>query len=221
MQFLGIKKWCSANIFPDTKQKHVCWKLCIVRKIFCCVSYILFSLPNEVSVNPVIFVPFFCWLWVFLLENLKSKKLWWCPLERLGKYKKVYTRNNIFKKRISNMRFWIIYILVQISFFFLGLLLGVLAGPFFCFSWLTNHGGLHFYLASLAIKKLPTALSQAITWNRGMLVRSQFWRKINIEVSKWPVLHKMRSLGHYIITFFLQQYDSLNDTHIKWTLTTN
>ena len=131
MQFLGIKKWCSANIFPDTKQKHVCWKICIVRKIFCCVSYILFSLPNEVSVNPVIFVPFFCWLWVFLLENLKSKKLWWCPLERLGKYKKVYTRNNIFKKGISNMRFWIIYILVQISFFFSGTTFGCFSRSFF------------------------------------------------------------------------------------------
>ena len=26
MQFLGLKKWCSANIFSDTKQKDVCLK---------------------------------------------------------------------------------------------------------------------------------------------------------------------------------------------------
>ena len=26
MQFLGVKKWCSTNIFSDTKQKHVCLK---------------------------------------------------------------------------------------------------------------------------------------------------------------------------------------------------
>ena len=26
MQFLGVKKWCSGNIFSDTKQKHDCWK---------------------------------------------------------------------------------------------------------------------------------------------------------------------------------------------------
>ena len=32
----------------------------------------------------------FCWLWDFLLENLKlKKKLWWCPLERVDKYYKV------------------------------------------------------------------------------------------------------------------------------------
>ena len=24
MQFLGVKKWCSANDFSDTKQKYVC-----------------------------------------------------------------------------------------------------------------------------------------------------------------------------------------------------
>ena len=30
---------------------------------------------------------------------------------------KLYAQNNIFKKRISNMKFWIIYILVQVSFF--------------------------------------------------------------------------------------------------------
>ena len=34
MQFLSVKKWCSANAFPDTKQKHVYWKICKVRKIF-------------------------------------------------------------------------------------------------------------------------------------------------------------------------------------------
>ena len=45
---------------------------------------------------------------------------------------KLYARNNIFKKRITNMRFWIIYILVQISFFG-GLLQGVLASVFFLF----------------------------------------------------------------------------------------
>ena len=27
MQFLGVKKYCSANVFPDTKQKHVGWEV--------------------------------------------------------------------------------------------------------------------------------------------------------------------------------------------------
>ena len=39
MQFLGVQKWCSANVFSDTKQeKHVCWKICKVRKVFGCVE---------------------------------------------------------------------------------------------------------------------------------------------------------------------------------------
>ena len=34
MQFLCVKKWCSANVFSDTKQNHVCWKMFNVRKVF-------------------------------------------------------------------------------------------------------------------------------------------------------------------------------------------
>ena len=37
IQFLGLKKWCSANVFSDTKQKHVCWKIFKVRKGFGCI----------------------------------------------------------------------------------------------------------------------------------------------------------------------------------------
>ena len=28
MQFFGIKKWCSSNVFSDIKKKHICWKIC-------------------------------------------------------------------------------------------------------------------------------------------------------------------------------------------------
>ena len=34
MQFLDVKKWCTANAFSDTKQKHVSGKICKVRKAF-------------------------------------------------------------------------------------------------------------------------------------------------------------------------------------------
>ena len=34
----GVKKWCSGNVFSDTKQKHVCWKICKVKKVFGCVA---------------------------------------------------------------------------------------------------------------------------------------------------------------------------------------
>ena len=34
VQLLGVKKGCSANIFSDTKQKHVFWKICKFRNAF-------------------------------------------------------------------------------------------------------------------------------------------------------------------------------------------
>ena len=84
MQFLAIKKWCSANIFSDTKQKHVWWKICKVRKVFGCVAGAYY----------------------FLLENLKLKKNshdvnWnvWTNIKTL------HTGNNIFEKRIPTIRF--------------------------------------------------------------------------------------------------------------------
>ena len=38
MQFFGVKKWCSLSVCSDTKQKHACWKICKVRKVFDCVG---------------------------------------------------------------------------------------------------------------------------------------------------------------------------------------
>ena len=32
MRFFGVKKWCSANVISYAKQKHVCWKICKIRK---------------------------------------------------------------------------------------------------------------------------------------------------------------------------------------------
>ena len=105
IQFLGAQKWCSANVFSDTKQIHVCWNICKVFrvKLYCKMSDLFAS---------------FCWLWDFLLENLKFKKknsddVHWNMWTSI---KKLYVWNSIFKKRMSDMRFWIIYILVQISF---------------------------------------------------------------------------------------------------------
>ena len=71
------------------------WKICQVRKIF-------------------------GWLWDFLLENMKLKK----TLMSTGTYGQIYKsctpkwysqKNKKIQNR--NIRFWIIYILVQISFF--------------------------------------------------------------------------------------------------------
>ena len=38
MHFFGVKKWCSPNVFSHTKQKHVSWKICKVRKVSDCVA---------------------------------------------------------------------------------------------------------------------------------------------------------------------------------------
>ena len=101
----------------------------------------------------IFFAASFCWLWNFLLENLKSKRnsavqcnVWMS----IKKMKKLYARNNLFKKRIPNMRYWNIYILVQISFF-----LGTSSRRFsqyfvliFCRQPTIVAGGWHFYSAS-------------------------------------------------------------------------
>ena len=90
----------ACNIFSDTKQKHDCWKICEVRNIFGCVARALSSELRFVNwvtlsernciVKCVTFFANFCWLWNFLLENLKlKKKLWWSPPESLEKYKNV------------------------------------------------------------------------------------------------------------------------------------
>ena len=88
------------------------------------VKWVMF-LERNCIVKWAIFFPKFCWLWDLVLENLKLKRnsedahcyIW-------ANIKKWYARNNISKRRIPNMTFWIIYILVQIS------LLGTALGRF-------------------------------------------------------------------------------------------
>ena len=63
----------------------------------------------------VIFFNSFCWLWDFLLADLKLKKTLIMSTRTCGRM--FYVRNNIFVKRIPNMRSWNIYIFFQISFF--------------------------------------------------------------------------------------------------------
>ena len=96
------------------------------------VKWVRFFERNCV-VKWVIFFASFCWLWEFLLDNLKMKQiLWWYPLKCVDKYIYKYVlhaRDNIFKKVILNTKFWIIYILDQISF--LGTALGCFSQSFF------------------------------------------------------------------------------------------
>ena len=75
-------------IFFDTKQKHVWWNIYKGRKVFGCVAWayyfqchvlrfikrVMFFEWNCI-VKWVIFFASFCWLWDFLLKNLKLKKI--------------------------------------------------------------------------------------------------------------------------------------------------
>ena len=124
---LERQEMMQCNIFFDTKQKHDCWKICEVRNIFGCVERVMSSelrfvkwvtlFERNCIVKCVIFFANFCWLWDFPLENLKIKRNSDEDHRNAWKNMKMLYSQNIFKNRIPNMRFWIIYILVQISFF--------------------------------------------------------------------------------------------------------
>ena len=128
--------------FYDTKQKHVCWETFCQKGFWLHCGTILLSMSNELNfikwvrffernciVKWMILIASFCWLWDFLLEKMKLK--WNSDDVRWNVWtniKKLYPQNIIFKTRIPNMAFSIIYILVQIS------LLGTALGhfKFFC-----------------------------------------------------------------------------------------
>ena len=52
--------------------------------------------------------------WKIVKHYARAKQ--WVSLKKLFSLT-IYARNNIFRKRIPNMRFWMTYILIQISFF--------------------------------------------------------------------------------------------------------
>ena len=158
MQLFGIQKWCSANIHTH---QNIFWhstETCLLESLLNekgfwlrFVKWVRFFERNCI-VKLVILFASYCWLWDFLLENLKLKKSLMMSTGTVWiNIKTLYAQNNIFKKRIPNMRFWIIYILIQISFL-RELVKGVLARVFFLFFLifmsLGNHGGWHFYSVS-------------------------------------------------------------------------
>ena len=77
------------SFFFDTNQKHVCGKIYKVIKVFGCVAEVSFLqwladlrfvkwvgfFERSCIVKLVIFFASFCWLWAFLLENLKLRQI--------------------------------------------------------------------------------------------------------------------------------------------------
>ena len=149
------------------------------------VKWVMFFERNCIM-KWAIFFASFCWLWDLRLENVKPKRnsegfLWYIWTNT----RKLYARNNIFKKRISNMTFWIIYILVQISV--LGTALGRFSQFFlffFNFSSLTNHGDRHFYTAPLHKKTFCGPVYRAF------FVRFFFWcTNADLKISLHVLVH--------------------------------
>ena len=175
MQFLDAKKWhctISVNVFSSTKQKHISWKIYKVKKVFwlCCGS-VLFSISCRSRlrfikwtrifkwnciVKWVIFFTSFCWLWDFLLENMKLKKnsghVHW------------YTQNNISKKE---SQIWVFESFIFWSkVHFLGTSLGLFSQFFFFVIFFvifcrrsTTVTEIFTQPPTRNMKKLPTALS--------------------------------------------------------------
>ena len=94
MQLLGVKKWCSANIFSDPRQKDVCWKFVKSERFLPVLrEHIAFNVKWVEGCKMT-----FCWSGNFLLGNLKLKKLQLCPSERLDRYKNVACPKLAFSK---------------------------------------------------------------------------------------------------------------------------
>ena len=145
MQFLGVKKCCSANSFPTTN-RNVFARKSVKPERFLAVlrEHIIFSVKwAEVSkmsddferncvVKCVIFFATFYWLWDFLLESLRLKKnsddVRWNEWTNI---KTLYAWNNIFFKKIPNYGNLNFY--SGPNFIFGGLLQGILASAFFKF----------------------------------------------------------------------------------------
>ena len=133
------------------------------------------------------------WLWDFLLEDLKLKKLrWWHVWTNI---RKSYVRNNIFKKKNSKDE---IFNDFGPNFVFWGTALGCLSFWFFFhFLSLANHKGQHIYSPpfppTTTIKNLPTALPRMDQVKLGLLktypVTSSFLE---------PIFHKFYLVHSWI-----------------------
>ena len=91
---------------------------------------------------------------IFSAINSGIKKIWWSDDGTHGI--KLYAPNNISKKKITNMRFGIIYILIQVS-----ILWDCFWAVFFNFSSSVKRGNQHFYSAPLP--SLPSFTTKTLS----------------------------------------------------------
>ena len=102
-------------------QEHIIFSVKWVEFINCVRFF-----EQNCIVKWVIFFASFCWLWDFLLENLKLKnKLWWYPLARVEKYKNFVCPKKYFQKKNSKHEIFKSFIFWSDIRFFGGLLWSV------------------------------------------------------------------------------------------------
>ena len=133
--------WVSRNgavqcFFWHKTEKYKVESLQREKGFWLCCGGILYSISSELKfvkwlrflqrnciVKWVIFFASFCWLWDFLLENLKLKnKLWWYPLARVEKYKNFVCPKKYFQKKNSKHEIFESFIFWSDIRFFGGLL---------------------------------------------------------------------------------------------------
>ena len=82
IQFLGVQKWCNANVFPDTKQKHVCCKICKLFwvKMYCNMRDLFQGLANSVKG-----LRKGCLIFYWVIGWCESQEKWFWPFELFSK----------------------------------------------------------------------------------------------------------------------------------------
>ena len=111
---MGVKKWCSANVFSDTRQKYVCRKIFKSERLLAVLrDRIIFSVKwVEVRKTSKVFwaklyckmSDIFCYFLLALRISARKsdiKKNLWCPLEHPNEYKKVAYVKKYFQKKTS------------------------------------------------------------------------------------------------------------------------
>ena len=107
-QFFSIRKWYSANVFLTPNRNMFAKELRFLKWVFfernCIVKSVIFFAV-------IFFIAFEIFGYKFWNKKTLMMSTGTCGL-------KLCTRNNVFKKKkIANMRFWIIYILLLVSIF--------------------------------------------------------------------------------------------------------
>ena len=180
---MGVKKWCSANVFSDTRQKYVCWKIFKSERLLAVLrDRIIFSVKwVEVRKTSKVFwaklyckmSDIFCYFLLALrLSARKSdiKKNLWCPLEHPNEYKRVAYVKKYFQKKTSKHEI-LNHLYFGPNFVILGTALRCFSQSFLGFFLpLVNYGGRHFYSGpppspAVTIKKLPRA------WNEKVFIK--------------------------------------------------